>query len=260
MTETANRARTGIIHVHSDYSRDGKDSLPELRDACRARGIGFVALTDHAEDLDEERWNEYVLSCASLSDDECLLIPGLEFRFTGYTGLHLLALGLRRWITPTTPEEFIAQTREGARFTISAHPVLARYRMPETVALGIDAIEVWNASYNTRFLPDPRAIRLVRQTRRRHPELLGTAGLDQHDSRNDRETRIILSRESSDPLGEMRAGRYENVGRTMRFDSTVTMSPRAFAILRAARWIFDRAERTQDRVVRLIRRARRQWS
>jgi hypothetical protein len=257
MTAPAGRARTGIVHVHSNYSRDGKDSLPALRAACLARGIGFVGLTDHAEDLNELRWVEYVAECAALSDDQLQLIPGLEFRFSGYTGLHLLALGLARWIMPSTPEAFIDEARRSARFTISAHPILFHYRMPEVVALGIDAIEVWNATYNTRFLPDPRAIRLLHDAQRRHPELLGIAGLDQHDSTNDRETRIILTEESADPLGAMRVGLYENAGRMMRFDSAVTMTPRTLRLLGAARWAFDRVERTQDRIVRSIRRARR---
>ncbi|MDQ6828962.1 MAG: PHP domain-containing protein, partial [Gemmatimonadota bacterium] len=151
----------GVVHVHSDYSRDGKDPLSRLREFALERGIAFVALTDHAEDFVSELFDEYVAECASLSDDRVRLIPGLEFRFAKHRGLHLLAMGLTRLIAPETPDAFAAEAPDAARFTAMAHPVLARYVLPESVAARIDAIEVWNASYNTRYLPDPRAIALL---------------------------------------------------------------------------------------------------
>src|SRR5919108_681346 len=182
----------GIIHVHSDYSRDGLDPLEQLRDWGLERGLAFIGLTDHAEDFDEELFGAYATRCRELSDDRLRLIPGLEFRFAGYRGLHLLALDLTRWITPVTPAEFISQSQGAAGCTILAHPVLADYRVPDAVLDGIDAVEVWNASYNTRYLPDPRAIRLLHAVRRIRPEVVGTVGLDQHDRRNDREVRVLV--------------------------------------------------------------------
>lgn len=41
----------GDLHVHSDWSRDGKDSLDRIVAAAAARGYGYVAITDHAENL-----------------------------------------------------------------------------------------------------------------------------------------------------------------------------------------------------------------
>lgn len=241
----------GVVHVHSDYSHDGKDSLERLREFALRHGIRFVGLTDHAEDLDAARFEAFVTHCRRLSDDRVRLIPGLEYRFAGYTGLHLLALGLARWIEPRMPAEFIEQTRGSAALTIAAHPVLARYRIPDEVLNGIDAIEVWNASYNTRYLPDPRAIALLHALQRRRPEVVGTAGLDQHDSRNDRETRVVVANLAC-PLDEIRAGRFINRGRTMFFDSSVSVTPMQWHALRSARWAFDRVERSQERVARAL--------
>jgi hypothetical protein len=246
--------RAGIVHVHSNYSHDGLDAPERLRDLCRQRGIGFVGLTDHAEDLDAARWAQYVEHCRTASDDDVLLIPGLEFRFAGYTGLHLLALGLSRWIEPRTPAEFIELARGSARFTIAAHPVLYAYRLPAEVRAGIDAIEIWNASYNTRYLPDPRAIRLLHDVQRERPEVVGTAGLDQHDASNDRETRVLVASEG-DPLGELKSGRFTNVGRTMQMDAHASLSPVRLGLLSTARWAFDRVERAQDRMARTLRGA-----
>ncbi|HEU4642465.1 MAG TPA: PHP domain-containing protein [Gemmatimonadaceae bacterium] len=246
----------GVIHVHSSYSHDGRDTPERLHDWAAERGIAFIGLTDHAEDLSPEVWPEYVARCQAASSERVRIIPGLEFRFQGYTGLHLLALALERWIEPATPGEFVAATRGAARLTIVAHPVLARWRIPDEVRAGIDAVEVWNASYNTRYLPDPRSIRVLHEIRRTRPEVVGTVGLDQHDCRNDRETRVLVASGTEDPITELRAGRFSNLGRTMRFDPAAAMGPARLGLLSTARWAFDRVERAQERVTRALRGSR----
>lgn len=246
----------GAIHIHSDYSYDGRDSLEALREFCLARGLGFLGMTDHAESFTSGRYETYLRHCAAVSDATVRLIPGLEFRFTGYPGLHLLALGLARWIAPATPEEFVVQAGAHARFTIVAHPVLARYRVPDSVLAGIDAIEVWNANYNTRYLPDTRAIRLLAESRKHRPDLVATAGLDQHDRRNDREVRVVVSAEAEDPLVALKQGRFENRGRTLRFGPRRAWGPMELTGLGAARAVLDGAEWVQERVSRTLHRWR----
>jgi hypothetical protein len=246
--QTMNGAPTGIIHIHSDYSHDGRDSLERLHDFAAERAVDFVAMTDHAEDLEGDGYEAYINHCRAVSSESVTIIPGLEFRFAGYPGLHLLALGLTRWIEPQTPEAFVQMTRGHARLTIVAHPILPAYQVPDSVRAGIDAIEVWNAAYNTRFLPDPKAIRLLQEIRGVRPQVVGTAGLDQHDSRNDRELRIRLLQPATDVLGEMKAGRFMNIGRTVRFGSDVPWGTVRLALLSAGRAIFDRAERLQERI------------
>lgn len=41
----------GDLHVHSDLSGDGEDSLIDMIEGCVARGYEYMAITDHAEDL-----------------------------------------------------------------------------------------------------------------------------------------------------------------------------------------------------------------
>ncbi len=247
--------RVGVIHVHSNYSHDGRDSLEALKAFALARGLCFVGLTDHAEDFDAGRFVEFLERCRALSDSQVALLPGLEFRFVGHAGLHLLALGLDRWIEPETPDAFIALTRGAARFTMAAHPTLFDYRLPEAVAAGIDGIEVWNAAYNTRFLPDPAAIRLLGRVQARRPEVVGTAGLDQHDSRNDRETRIVLvDPAATDPLGELKAGRFRNRGRTMEFASRQPFGPIGLGALTAVRAGLDLVNLVHERASLALRR------
>jgi predicted metal-dependent phosphoesterase TrpH len=240
----------GVVHVHSAWSHDSRDTLQTLRETALARGLRFVGLTDHAEDFDAARFADYRAECAALSDAAVALIPGLEFRFEGYTGLHLLALGLTRWIMPAKPADFIDQTKGATGLTIAAHPVLFKYQAPDEVRAGIDAIEVWNAKYNTRYLPDPRAIRLLQDIRRTRPEVVGTVGLDQHDAANDRGTRVIVDAAAPDPLREIRGGRFQNKGVSLSFGPTLDWPVYGLPLLEATRFVFDRVERTQERIAK----------
>ena len=244
------RARTGVIHIHSDYSHDGRDSLEGLRAWALERGVGFIAMADHAEDFTSARYAEFTERCRALSDDAVRILPGLEFRFAGFPGLHLLAFGLREWITPATPAAFIAQAPSRSRMTALAHPVLARYRIPQEVLAGVDAIEVWNAAYNTRYLPDPRSMRLVDDLRRTRPGLIATAGLDQHDATNDRELRVVLDEPTDDPLGALRAGRFMNQGRTVSFYGDASWHAAELVAVSGARWVIDRVDAWQERAAR----------
>jgi len=248
----------GALHVHSAYSHDGKDALARIHDVACAAGLRFVAISDHAEDFDAARYREMRAECEAWSDARCRLIPGLEFRFAGFRGLHLLALGLSRWIEPSTPEAFIAETASGAAaLTVLAHPVLPRYRVPEIVADRIDAVEVWNGVYNTRYLPDPRAMALVQSMRAVRPGVVAVTGQDQHDAANDRELRVsVAETEMAAPLAAIRAGHFRNHGRTMAFGPRIEWPALGLPALRLARLVFDGVERTQDRVTRAMRRRR----
>jgi hypothetical protein len=249
----------GSLHVHSSYSRDGRDSLPDLRQFAVERGLRFLGLTDHAEDFDERKFAAFSAESAELSDGVVSLIPGLEFRFAGLKGMHLLAIGLTHWITPRTPEEYFAAVSGTGVFTIAAHPVYPRYAYPPIVLDRVDAIEVWNAAYNTRYLPDPRAIRLLHSIRSRRPEVVGVVGLDQHDARNDRETRIEVP-DDREPLDSLREGCFTNIGRTMRFGATVDIGFAQRALLWAGRTALDSVERVQERSARWVRVQRQRRS
>ncbi len=41
----------GDLHVHSAWSGDGRSSLEAMLDAASARGLAYIAMTEHAEDL-----------------------------------------------------------------------------------------------------------------------------------------------------------------------------------------------------------------
>jgi PHP domain-containing protein len=245
----------GAIHMHSDYSHDGLDSLEALRDACISRDIRWVGMTDHAEDLDAEIFAEYRQHCAALSDSAFQFIPGLEFRFAGFRGVHLFAVGLTTWIEPRTFEDFFGMTRNTGCFTVLAHPVLCRYTAPQVVLDNVDAIEIWNTNYNTRYLPDPRAIDLFHHAHSSRPELVATVGLDQHDSRNDRGVRTLISMDDlAAPVTALKAGRFTTIGRNAEFDSAASIPESDMRRLRVKRSLLDAANGLHDRIVFGLRR------
>jgi hypothetical protein len=246
----------GAIHMHSDYSHDGLDSLEGLREACIKRNIRWVGMTDHAEDLDPDVFAEFREHCISLSDDVLTLVPGLEYRFAGFRGVHLFAINLREWIQPRTFEEFFEQTSGNAGFTVLAHPVLCRYNVPPVVLDHIDGIEIWNTNYNTRYLADPYAIELYHEVHSRRPEVVATVGLDQHDSRNDRGVRTLISpADLADPAGALKAGRFTTTGRNATFDAWATIERSAMRRLKLKRSALDVVNKAHDRAIFALRRA-----
>jgi len=245
----------GAIHMHSDYSHDGLDSLETLRDACIARNIRWVGMTDHAEDLDPDVFVEYQAHCKSLSDEAFTFIPGLEYRFAGFRGVHLFAVGLSQWIEPRTFEEFFDQTAAAARFTVLAHPVLCRYKVPQIVLDRVDGIEIWNTNYNTRYLADPRAISLYHNVSAIRPHVVATVGLDQHDCRNDRGVRTLIAPDDlANPGDALKAGRFSTCGRNASFDSHASVTASEMRKLRVKRSALDTINKVHDRLVFTMRR------
>ena len=241
-----------VMHVHTEWSHDGKDSLSEVADFAARERLRWVFLTDHAEDFDEIRFRDYVKASGSASTPMNTLIPGLEFRFEGYPGLHLLALGLRQWITPKTPEDFCELAGNHAGLLVMAHPILTKYRAPDTVLAGIHAIEVWNAQYNTRYLPDAKAIEFWLRAKESWPHLIAAAGTDQHRLQVEGKVRLLLPL-AAEPFRALREGAFENQGLTMTFSSRPSWGP---GRLRAIGWLrvaLERVKRWRNQQVRQAR-------
>lgn len=204
-----------VMHVHTEWSHDGSDSLAAMSDFAVRERLRWVFLTDHAEDFDERRYRSYINACRDSSTQAHELVPGLEFRFAAFPGLHLLALGLRQWIAPQTPEEFCLAATDNAQFLVIAHPITTRYNVPDAVLAGVHALEIWNARYNTKYLPDGTAIQLWQDAQRKWPGILATCGTDQHNLLKEGRLRIELP-STDDPFASLRSGRFRNRGIALR--------------------------------------------
>ena len=63
------------LHIHSDYSADGKQSVREIIESTKAKGFDVIAITDHDSlDAYDELYN-YVKDDLTTP----IVIPGIEF-------------------------------------------------------------------------------------------------------------------------------------------------------------------------------------
>lgn len=138
-------------HVHSSWSYDAEWSLQDIARAFRRRRYNVVLMSEHDRGFDQQRWMEYQQACLRASNDNILLIPGIEYEdadnvvHTPVWGENVPFLGSGR---PTLELLRLAQA-EGA-VAVLAHPwrrnAISRYR-PEWAPL-LSAVEVWNRKYD----------------------------------------------------------------------------------------------------------------
>jgi predicted metal-dependent phosphoesterase TrpH len=171
-------ARRGIIHVHSIFSYDGVHTLDELATFGRKCGYSFIGVTEHSDTFDHAKMALFVEECRRLSDEEFLVIAGIEFSCAG--NLHLIGLGISQFSSEKDPVLLARFIRAQGGLAVVTHPSRYGYQIPPLLVGEIDGIEVWNASYDSRFVPDRRVIELWRRLRRDNGALTGFGGQDLH--------------------------------------------------------------------------------
>ena len=79
------RYHVGVIHVHSRYSHDGRESVADIADGLRDRSIDFCVLTDHFEDFDPEAFRNYLREIETVNDGHStLIVPAVEVNVDGF--------------------------------------------------------------------------------------------------------------------------------------------------------------------------------
>jgi predicted metal-dependent phosphoesterase TrpH len=199
----------GAIHAHSTLSRDGTLSLAELRSFFLSKGMQFLAVSEHAEDMNEEKVQRLIEQCQKNSDEQFCLIPGLEFVCDG--DVHIPGLGMKRLLEVTDPAKVISEIRGDGGFTVLAHPVRMKWRLPETAIRAVNSAEIWNVGYDGKFLPSAEAFQWFKKARAINPELLAVASLDFHKKAAFCDVAIEVEPASMSPQGILdclRAGLY----------------------------------------------------
>lgn len=183
--ETSEKEIRGILHCHSRYSYDGKLTLSELRDLSISRGVKFICMTEHTDDMTSEVARAFVRECDTLSDTTFKFIPGFEvpYQVDEATGnhAHVLMIGCREFFKPYAPDH--ATLREWSLhtpFVVLAHPVRNDFVVDPGLLEEIDALEVWNQQYEGKRVPRTRSLALLSDLRVKKPLLVATGGVDFH--------------------------------------------------------------------------------
>ncbi len=175
----------GILHCHSTYSYDGKMTLRELRDLCIKRGVQFICMTEHTDDMTADEARVFIRECDALSDTTFKFIPGFEvpYQVDEATGnhAHVLMIGCREFFKPYAPDHAtLHEWSEHAAFVVLAHPVRNDFIVDPGLLHDIDALEVWNQQYEGKRVPRTRSLALLEDLRKEKQNLIATGGVDFH--------------------------------------------------------------------------------
>lgn len=196
---------TGIIHFHSEYSHDGRASIPDIAAAARENNIDILMLTDHdniqARLSGQEGWH-----------GDVLLISGEEICTAQFN--HYLVFGIQEAVSGTLPEQtspqqIIDRVRGEGGVGIIAHPDhegtelfhVKQYAWKDWQVSGFAAMGIWDfmtdwqsaltgyargmAGYffPALFLQGPRQVTLKRWDElNRCARITGVGELDNHDT------------------------------------------------------------------------------
>lgn len=167
----------GVLHVHSTYSYDGKESLVALRDFLLSKGVSFCCVTEHTDHLTIEQAQLFVQECKVLSGSQFMFIPGFE---VPYKNAHILLIGTEVFLAQIADAQILKTWSAKSVLTVLAHPVRNKFKLDAVMEEVIDGIEIWNQQYEGKLVPRQRSVRLFKEYRKKNSALLATGGLDFH--------------------------------------------------------------------------------
>jgi predicted metal-dependent phosphoesterase TrpH len=181
----------GILHCHSNYSYDAKLSLQELRELFIAKGLSFVCMTEHVDEMNHEMAKAFIHECDTLSDTKFKFIPGFE---VPYLNAHILMIGCREFFKNYAPDiETLREWTTHTPFVVLAHPVRNEFGVDEFLLSELDAVEVWNQQYEGKRVPRTRSLALFETLRHTKETLVATGGVDFHRTEHFGSPQVTLS-------------------------------------------------------------------
>ena len=170
----SNERKVYDLHIHTDASIDGKQTLEDAVKRAKKLGLDGIAITDHNTMKNAQRWKEF-------STSKFKVIPGMEITTTKG---HMIALGIQKPIRPMmSPRATLQAIKEQGGVAILPHS-MAKYRdgiaynikRSSSLDLKVDNIEIVNSRYGqgaTNFKS-----RELAEAKR----ISGVAGSDAHTS------------------------------------------------------------------------------
>ena len=173
---------TGVIHLHSVYSHDGRDPIPDLVRTLAGQGFDFCILTDHFEDFDARSLDRYRAEIAAVNaDGDFMVVPAIEVEFES---VHVILVpgGSFAEIQGVVAARDLSRSEA---VKLLAHPT--KYDLETTVALlrdhEFDGVELWNQMDDGKYAPPRDHLRSLLP--RIRPDLRGHFfGGDIHDGRH----------------------------------------------------------------------------
>lgn len=223
----------GALHVHSKLSRDGTMTIAELAQWYWRRGYHFLAMGEHAEDLDTAKVQALLDQSSESSNDEFCVIPGIEFAATDL--IHILGIGATNLIAKSDPQSVAREIHRQGGVAVLAHPKRMGWECPQEVLLAVDAAEIWNVGYDGKYLPASEAWRGFQRMRQSNPKLLAVASHDLHRTASFYAVAIemvVASLSRNAILSNLQQGRYDIRSPLFRCDAKAQISKVKVASLR----------------------------
>ena len=137
-------------HVHSVWSYDGSWTLEALSERFSARGYRVLMMTEHDRGFSPARLNEFREACAKVSNDNILVVPGIEYSDAA-NRVHVLVWGPVPFLGESlSTDQMLERVKAAGGIAVLAHPSRRdawKSFQPEW-AEGLLGIEVWNRKYD----------------------------------------------------------------------------------------------------------------
>jgi len=177
-----NNALKGMSHVHSNFSYDGHNSIPQIVEFLKAKGYSFVCLTEHSDDFNQEKMDKFIRCCEENTSEEFLVIPGIEYRCKNI--IHLIGLGINRFYHLDNPFQLIEKIHSEGGLAIIAHPHGYQDNISPDLIKSVSGIEIWNGQKDSRFIPRYNLLSSFKHYQKINPKLIALAGADLHTLAN----------------------------------------------------------------------------
>ena len=151
------------VHVHSDWSYDGRWSLNRIADLFSKLGYRLILMSEHDATFDDDRWKKYRQACQEASTDQILLVPGIEYSDANNI-VHLLVWGSDPFLGKQQPtSDTIQRIKEHGGFCVLAHPSRrqAAQQIDSKWLPLLNGIEMWNRKADG-IEPSASAMELLR--------------------------------------------------------------------------------------------------
>jgi hypothetical protein len=241
----------GALHVHSTLSRDGTMTIAELARYFKQKGYQFLAMGEHAEDLDEAKVHALQDQSAANSDDKFCVIPGIELAITRQ--IHIVGINVASLIRLDNPVYVAGQMREQGGMSILAHPKRLGWDCPPEVSLAVDAVEIWNIGYDGKYLPSVKALPAFERMQQINPKLLAIASHDFHRIASFYDVAIVMDVAvlAPDPIMQnLKRGAYRVRSAFFNCDSHGHVSAAGAALIRHVSGRLEKMRKARSSIAR----------